>query len=570
MAGGRASFEIQTCRDGRWSTEELRESESAARSVAKGIFGSRTYCEGVRIVKNWERADGLMTENVVFTEMRENGGEVRVNIVPVDEAPYCRRSSEYYRLESRITINRLFRKYLEKVYLTPTELIHNYSALRKVQEVDGLVPAAVDRVASIQAKLGEEDPRTRRDDIYKAVARMTQRARRVTDRRDLPKLKGTNLEETLDKVESIAPPDEAQYYSLVVLCNDLVQHRNWLGKLERLVALVPPEKRDDILAMLDGVLADLVGVPTALQDILGYQRNLAQALCAIADLCEGCFDNSRSDARDQLAVLNPLLAEGRLEETRRSLLNRLLRQLSSAQPLNRHDPAFEREALREVLNRLLRREGLLGDGEAAVALTRRYAHLGEEGGLTALRQSVGGICSMIADPLYRAIYLCELAGSALAADLMPEILTELYTLTRQPSIDGLAPPSWPPRDKMLLLTRLYNRVAAVATLPAVDRTKLLENIDRLLADYLKRARIIERLDDPAAPLRRRAIHLLEFCAAGVLPPEGKAQALARERVISLLKQPNFEAHLVEDIAEPAKCEEALRNFHALLVRGGFR
>ena len=252
MAGGRASFEIQSMRDDHWITEEIRDTENAARGIAKTILGKR-QCQGVRVIKNWTRADGQVTENVIYTETREAEAP-KITIVPIEEAPYCRKTAEYYRLESRTTINRLFRKYVEEVYLTPTELIHNYKALKKVQEVDTLFPAAVDRVATLQARSAGEDPKVRRDEVYRAVAQMTDKARRANEHANLPKLAGNDFDKILARVERIAPPGEVDYYSLVVLSRDLVQHRNWLGKLERLVELTHPDQKEEALALLDGVL----------------------------------------------------------------------------------------------------------------------------------------------------------------------------------------------------------------------------------------------------------------------------------------------------------------------------
>ncbi len=568
MVAGRATFEIQALRDERWLTEEVRNAEDSARTIAKTIF-SKGQCQGVRIIKNWERADGIVTENVIFTEMRE-AETARLTIVPIDDAPPCRKVDEYYRLESRATINRLFRKYIEKVYLTPTELIHNYKALSKVQEVDTLFPAAVDRVATLQAKASGQDPRVRRDEIYQAVERMTRKARRIEQKVDLPALKDDDFDQIVRRIERIAPPGEVDYYSLVVLSRELVNHRSWLGKLERLVELANPEVREQVLSLLDGVIADLVGVPSALQDLLGYQTSLAHALCAIADLYEGRAPPTTSDAREQLAVLGPLLAEGRLADTRKSLMDRLLHQLAGGQALDRRDPAHEREAFREVAQRLFRPDGLLGGPDAAAALTRRFVYLQEAGGVTGLRQSVWGVCETMVDPLFRVVYLVDLAASPLAGDLAEEIVAILRRVLMVDDIHELAPRQWPPKDKMLRLARLYAAVERAVALPEGERRSLLGTLDKLLTGFIADERIIEKLDDPDAHLRDRTAHLLQFCASRLLPPGTEAHRLACERVVGLLRQPNFEERYLDGVADPKLGEEMLRALHTLLVRGGFR
>ncbi len=569
MASGRADFEIQVLRNNHWITEEYRETELAARAIAKNILAKRE-CQGVRVVKNWTRADGVVTETILLTEMAGTSAPTNVTIVSIETAPYCRKTSEYYRLESRSTINRLFRKYIEQVYLTPTELIHNYKALKKVQEIDTLFPSAVDRVATLQARTNGEEPRGRRDEVYRAVAKMTTRARQADEHPSLPRLKGDDFEKILERIERFAAPADVNFYSLVVLSRDLVERRNWLAKLERLVELTNPDQRAEVLALLDGVIADLLGVPSALQDVLGTQRNLAEALCAIADLCEGRFDSEKSDARNQIAILGPLLAGGRLEETRRALMERLLRQLASSQPLNRHDPSREREAFREVARRLFRPDGLMGGAETAEALTRRFVFLGESGGQAGLRQAVSGVVATLSDPLFAVTYLLDLAASSLGESLTQEIFGTLRSLIGVKDINLLVPPAWPVKDKLLRVTRLYDAIELATALPESERHGLLERLDALLSGYIKREGIIEKLDDPSANLRDRATRLLEFCAARVLPPTSRAQAVARERIVALLRQPNFEERFIEGIGSLARCEEALRGLHALLARGGFR
>ena len=146
----------------------------------------------------------------------------------------------------------------------------------------------------------------------------------------------------------------------------------------------------------------------------------------------------------------------------------------------------------------------------------------------------------------------------------------MWHLLRVRDLDALVPGGSSPRDKLLYVTRLYISIENAAAVLSAQREPMLETVDSLLVSYLKRTGIIERIDDPRQPLRVRATHLVEFCASGMLPPASKAQALSRERVVALLKQPNFEMHLIDGTTDLAQCEEILRNFHALLVRAGFR
>ncbi len=567
MSGGRAGFEVQAFRNEHWVTEDICESENQARTACKTVLG-KAQVGGVRILKTWRRADGQVTENVVFTEMRA-AENPKVTISPIEEAPPCAELADYYRLESRTTIGRILRKYVEQVFLTPTELLHNHKALKKLQEVDTLFPAAVDRVATVQAKVVGQDVRVRRDELYRVVAQATARAKRADENSALPTLKGNDFAAAFERVKRAVPPDELDYFAKVVLSRDLVQQRAWLSKLERVSELVNPGYAAEVLAPLDGVLADLMATPAALQDMIGQQRNLGTALMAIADLYESGKPAEKSDAREQIERFGPLIAEGKLSETRQSLLERLVRQVAGTQPLSRNEPAKEQEAYAALVARMFGANGLLGGPAAAAALTRRYVLLLETGGQTALRQAVGGVLGAIRDVRNRVGFLLQLTASDLGKDLNEPILANLRRMVAGPDIHALVGRDQTPKEKLVGVKRVYDDVKACEALPMEERGLLLDALDAALTDYIRREGIIERLDDPQARLRDRAIRLVQFCGEGLLP-DGRALREARERVITHLRRPNFDQAFLEGVTDPAKGAELIREFHSTLVRAGFR
>jgi hypothetical protein len=567
MSGGRAEFEVLALRDERWVLEETRETESAARQIAKAIL-NKPRVGGIRIVKSWRRADGQVTETKVHEEVRQVA-EAPVTIVPIDDAPLCAQLDDFYRLDSRLTMGRLLRKYVEQVFLTPTELLHNYKALKKFQDADTLYPSAVDRVATVQAKAAGIDAKARREELHKFAAQAAQRVRRIEESGSLPDLKGKDFKGAYERIKRMAPPDEAAYMALVVLCRDLVQHRDWLAKLARIAELIDHDGDEEILTLFDRVMADLVATPAALQDILGQHRNLGAALYAIIDLHDNGQPAERSDAREEIAKIGPLIAAGRMRETRLSLIERLCRQLGSPAPLSKNDPEKERDVVKDVVAKLFRANGILGGPDAAAAMTRRFVYLQEGGGLTALKNSVGGVVSTVKDMLDRVIYLLELAKSELGKDLNETITDQLRKLIEVNDLNSLAPGAKDVTEKLLMVKRIFETLKVATGLPDEERARLVERLDTLLAEFIKREGIIEKLDNPAAPLRDRAMRLVEFCGSGILP-DGRALRAARERVVTHLRQPNFDRALIEGLTDPAKCAELLRDFHGRLVRAGFR
>lgn len=565
MPGGRAVFEVQALRAGRWVSEELRETESAARSLVAGILAN-PQVSGVRIIKNWTRADGIITENEVYKEMRREEPR-KLTINPIDEAPLCQSLADVYRQASRAVIERLLRRYLEQVFLTPSEMLHNHRALQRVQEIDTLYPPAVDRVATIQARKAGLDQRQRRDELFSLVGRASQRARK-TEEVKLPTITGSDFAKLFENVAGVVAPAEVAYSVRTVLSRDLIEYRSWLGKLDRLAGLVRADYPDEVLAALDEVIADLVAIPSALQEILGYRRNLAHALCALADLYEHGETVEKSDSNVELGAIGPLIASGRLAETRQALLDCLVQQLAGSQPLSRNEPSAEKDGFRMVTRRMLRPTDLLGGPATAAALTRRHVLFLEGGGKRALRDSVGGVLSFVDELQERIVYLVALAASELGEGLQDIILKDLRALLGNADINQIVPPAWAPTDKLRRVKGVFDMVNESAGLPADERTRLADMVDDMVAVFIDRERIIAKLDDPSAPLRDRATRLVDFCAAGLLP-DGRSLRVARDRVVRHLRRPNFDQVFLEGV-DPEHHAEALRDFHQRLERAGIR
>lgn len=565
VAAGSANFEIQVMKAGRWVAESLRDGEDDARAIAKRLLANKS-CEGARVIRNWMRGDGTMVESEVFCETREVRDDGQLRIANIEDVPpRCDSTRQYYALPSRMVMSRVFRPYLDQAILTPTELIHNYKELRRLQDKDTLVPSAVDRVAALQTKGTEQDPRERREEIFKSIDALAVRARRAEGIK-LPKLNGS-MHAMLTAVAPLAERDgDTDFLALVALSDELVQTRNWLGKLDRLCKLATGESEDGALALLDGVIADVLGA-SVVQEILGQLPGLGHAICAMLDLAEGRMDTARSEAGEVAVQLNALLAAGKLPASRTCLIDRAHRQLRLASPLYRNDPTKENDTFRLVVERLLGPTGLLGGAESADALTIRQIRMVEEGGALGRRMAMSACIRAMPDRAAGVLYLADLSSGIFADEHLADMDRLLDTVCLANGLGDFCKRGLPPRDLMQRATRSHAGIARSA-FPEPVRRRAMDRIDGLLEQYLVANQIVERLDHPDSPLKDRATRLVQFCAAGVLPP-GKALGRARERVLSILRQPNFDAHFINGITDPAQAGKALRDFHQLLVKAGF-
>lgn len=155
---GRASFEIQLYRDGRWVIVDTIPDEEAARRKAKDLLGQKGT-QGVRILKEATFGSGSSRESEIFKQMKEAEKGDDFTITPVDQAPLCEKVADYYQTAARTTMARIFSRYLEKHEMTPMELLHSHKNLKRMLNIDTMVPSAVDKIASLHARVTGGDAR---------------------------------------------------------------------------------------------------------------------------------------------------------------------------------------------------------------------------------------------------------------------------------------------------------------------------------------------------------------------------------------------------------------------------
>jgi len=561
MSRRRGVFEVQVYSKDHWVIDSSQDDEAAAITYARAQV-RQGRADGVRVLKQWFRADGAVVETEIFTEWRPRSNHITIQ--SVEEAHRCESLGEYYEDDARLVMGRVLRNYLEQVVVTPTELLHSYSELKRLRDKDSLMASALGHVAQVQA--GPEAGR-RREEMFNVLERVTERAR-LASKRELPAVRSTGFGHLHRELAAKVADEEADYLALVALSRELVCHRNWSLKLGFLLGILAGESGIDAesAALVDGVIADVLGSASVVQEILGPQPNLAAAIMALADLADGRLDTSRRNADDFAITLNSLFAAGRLPQTRRVALDWVRRQLKGSQPLNRIEPAREMDTFRGLVQRLVGPGGVVGGGAVAEGLTLRRLAFQEEGGTLGRQKAINGLIEMLPDGGNRLRYLLALLDSNLGRQFGDHIRTRIDGLFANPALFfAVHRPARENLDRSAVLWREISAMASSedAAAAAADR------LDEMLVQYIEQNRIVERLDDPQASLRIRAVRLVQLCASGAVPSP-KALAIARKRIVGLLRQPNFDREFVADIPDPAARNQALKEFYDLLFAAGFR
>lgn len=568
MPSKRATFELQVLRDKNWTVQNLYDDEDTAKRQAEHALRNRVN-GGVKVIRIWKRADGEHTEKVILEKLSEAEPVRDVRIVPIDAANVCRDEADFLSPESRATMGRLFRKYLDAMVLTPTEVIHVYREYQRIWETEGIVMSGVDRIALIQSRDSDVDAKARGEEIYRAVEMIGARARRCARMKSLPRDLSGGMAAVFAAVAPLAYDDaDRRFFAASVLARELVQRRDWLAKLDLLGELIAGETDVEAMGLLDEVTAEVFGSAGVIQDALGPKSNLAAALFALIDILEGARVAFAADLprREAFAAA---LASGCLPRLHAALKDRFLRMLAGGGDLSRNEASEEGERFRELLNRLLDADGLIGEAETAHALLERACRMVVEGGATGRIRAMQRMMGCLDTPARRVRLLCCLAP-LFRRD--PEPRDFLLGLLRSligdaASVDAIVGRFASPVAAMGVISGLARALAATA-LPVTVIAPLLGRLDALLADFLVEQQVIERIDRADQPLSVRATTLVNFLLSGLLT-EGRASTLARERIRAHLKRSDFVEAFAADFPDATARERGLREFYALLAKAGF-
>lgn len=566
--GRRLNFEVHTFKVDHWVIEDTLASEDEARALANKLLPNR---DGVRIIRDFAGVPGKpATETIIFSEMREQKGKT-IAVQPIDDSPVCTAPTDYLQAESRQTISKLLRQYLEDKALTASELLYNAAEMKRAVNFENLVPTAVGRVASIQGKATGQDVRERRDLIYSSLTDLRVKAEDAQKRATVS-IKQDGFRGALEKVEVLCQGNEAEadYLSKVILCRDLVQIRNLLGKVEWLLESAgdAAQNKTAHINIIDTLVADASSFPSVIQDLLGRQPDLATAMQRMLDMLDGKFEPTDREMAPPIAkVLSQWLGMGHAPQTWQVVLESFLRSLRGNVPLAR-DPERNRASFVALATRLITPSGLFGGSRMADALTLGHLRFIEQGGGEGRRLSIEGVMGMLPNLRDRALYLSELSGADTGQREAETVVARLRPLlSTDRDVNQLVGLQVPLKPKMQAMASLYVSLVHSGLEDGV-RTALADRVDEMVASYISSAKVIERLDDPSAGLRIRATRLMQFAANDVLSSP-KARKMVRDQIVGHLRQPNFDGKFVEGLNTPQEQANALRQFYGLLRQAQF-
>lgn len=566
------TYSIQTRQQGNWVHYTAEEDRDGAIETAKRIFGNKA-CTGVRVMMIQQQTNGAVAETEIHCETRVVKVTDTIRSSQIDWAPPpCEEDAEYYASTSRRLMARVLRDYCDKMVVTPTELLYNAKEANRIQDRGPLVQAAIDKVAALQGGGNAKKVLARTEEMTQAVARIQSRARKA-EKLALPRMKDSFHTARVACKSIETQGEDPAYAARVALALDLSTIRDWLGKVCRLAQLAETDRDyPDSITVLDGVIADCLA-GSVVQDVLGYQPNLAQAIIAMIDLAEGKLAPEDSDAGKAAAVINSLCGKGMLPETRLSLIDRAHRQLATGGPLNRTEADKERDAFMRVRDRLTLPSGLYAGPETAEALATRYARMLEAGGQAGRRAAFNGVFYSMPDRAASVLFLCDYARTSLAEDCTDDIAEKFDTILNirsvaemiKPGQNAAPGPQLSVKDRLQRVTHAH---AAILQSDFPERPKALmtAHLDGLLDRFVTENQMPEKLAASKSSVKDQAVALAQFCGSGVLPKGGKALSRFVEPLIALLSRPDFEAGFTAGAADPQQADRSLKAFQMFVSK----
>lgn len=559
------TYEIQASRKGRWTIEQTSHDPAEAEAAAKALLAKLKDIEAIRVVLD------SASEKVLF-EQKKPQGKNPVVVPQIEEAPVCSGPEDLYGPNSRKVLNRLFRQYLDRAMLTPTEIMHNGREMKRIMDFESIVQTAIARVAGVQKDAEGGDAKKRTDALWSMVNGISKRAAEA-DKLKLPTIREVGFDEAVKFVSGSAKPEELKFMLRCVFSRELNQTRSWYGKLSQVLEWSNTSREQAGLVLLDDFISDTLASASLVTDILGQQPNLAGALLKLLDIADGDYKPGKGQSPEMAEMeemLCKLMKTGRLPASRDFLLERVRSELRSSNPLSKNDTGAEVARCAEIIGRALLDNGVAGGVGMAEALVQRATNILNVGGPTGQREGVVWVVRRSPSPLATAHFLVAVMNSRLSPALEDVPATRLEALIGGiEDVGVLVGGGGNPMDHMRAVTGLYRAIEGCIGLAPEAIAAVNQRLDTLLFEYIVKGKIVEQMDNPGWKLHTRAFLLMQMCMPDVLP-DGKAISVARKAVVAHLRRPAFEVELIAGVTDPAEQKKIILQCHHLMKAGGFR
>jgi len=341
--------------------------EKRVRTRARAALAT-SEASAVRVIRERIRADGYsQEEQFLFEEaMKRPERPVSTYAGPV---PVCTSYDDLLERPALYAIGLILRPLLDKLGMTPIELVTLKAATSPVKRAEDAINAGIAMAARLQGDAPGR-PSRRRVAELEGLADAARQRTRAGNLADPPKLGPIGLDRFLAAIDQRYTAPERRFWALRGVSEFIAEPTDYAMKLARLLELNAPQLGVAATAILDEFTACLLDHSGVLRRLLGHQPDLRVALLRLTELAEGLAPPNSEDPEiaTQLALL---IERGRLPKTRDALLDRLQRSLAGQRPLGGGALKAEHAAVAELLHIVPKRLPPERRAAAEAALTRR-------------------------------------------------------------------------------------------------------------------------------------------------------------------------------------------------------
>ncbi len=358
-------YEVHVNDGGRWTVFTDASTRGRAIKEAQALLGNGKF-DAAKVTE-----DRGQTREILVWQKEAQRVQKAETITPVEDAPVCEKLDDFYVFEARITAGRLLRQFMDTRAITPLEFFHDTGLIREFTRNDDMKLQAMQCIAGILARKTKKKPVEMMDFLENIADEMTKRAQALDD---LDRYSGTldgGIGASVAEIAKMVGPGERDVALRGVLARRLRKSRDWEGKLIAMLDLADKSTGQDGFALIDEAIAEILDGSEAVQELLGYRRNLATALEVMIQVVTGAHRQGGDDAPTVLSRLSATIERGQLPRARASLTDRVIRTLSSLAPLTKGDRRVQQGAFRTLAQQLIGSTMFVNSGALCVAATLR-------------------------------------------------------------------------------------------------------------------------------------------------------------------------------------------------------
>jgi CRP-like cAMP-binding protein len=472
------TYEVQVDHGGgHWVMVDVLETRSRAIELADELLESARY-GGARVIAESERT-GLET---VYEKTVEGFDDRPVTIVAIDEAPVCTTFGDFFELESRRTLGRVLRNYLEQQSCSALELMYDAGRIKVLENNDALFPQAVQQIAVAQTRGSNVKPSQRADELYKTVGQVRKKALAVYAEDDGYKiLKNDGVDALIKAMKDDHGAAEAAYFVRHAFAQYLRDGGDWNAKMKLLCKLCTDGLSLNGIRYVDEVLAEILDGLPAVHELLAGQSDPASANRVLIMLCRGRA-KAPPNALSCIEDVNNVMHHFDFEKTRRVLFERVSSYLAGVNALTREGEQQERKAFTLIVRDLTDIAGILGGSKMCGAVTQRARIAFSQGGENLnFSDAMARIINLLPHRAARIGYLVELSFSKIARKHKAMVLTMLAkTVEQLSSLSSLVPTGSSPEMMQEAIEGLKKRLTS-DEIPAEWRESLTRTFESLLS-----------------------------------------------------------------------------------------